>query len=161
ASQATVRITTSRAEDRSQATIEGAIAGTPAHMAPEQAAGKINELNERTDVYALGAILYEILCGEAPYRGSGPLELVRQVVQGPPLRVQKRKGAFGFQPIPRELAAICSRAMARKPEDRYAGAGMMRDDLQAYLEDRPVSAAPDNWLQQAGKWIKRNRRQVK
>jgi serine/threonine protein kinase/formylglycine-generating enzyme required for sulfatase activity len=158
---ATIRITTSRAQDQSQATMEGSIAGTPAYMSPEQAAGKISALNERTDIYSLGAILYEILTGEPPYTGSQALEVVQQVVDGPPFPIKKRKGSFGFAPIPRELIAICERAMARKPADRYATAIAMRDDLQAYLENLPVAAAPDNPLQRLGKWIKRNRRQVK
>ena len=80
----TVRIMTSRSEDDSQSTMEGSIAGTPAYMSPEQAAGKISELDQRTDSYALGAILYEILTGQPPYRGAGALALVKQVIQGPP-----------------------------------------------------------------------------
>ncbi len=156
----TIRISTSRAEDLSQATMEGSIAGTPAYMSPEQAAGKVSELTERTDIYALGAILYEILAGTPPYRGRGALEVVRQVVAGPPAAIKKQTGAFGFSPIPRELAAICERAMARKPQDRYATATALRDDLQAYIENLPVSAAPDTLTQRIGKWVKRNRRQV-
>jgi serine/threonine protein kinase len=156
----TVKISTSRAEDASQATMEGSIAGTPAYMSPEQAEGKISELNERTDIYSLGAILYEVLTGEPPYGGGTALEVIRQVVADAPRTLKKRKGVFGFSPIPRELGAICDRAMARRPEDRYATVSDMRADLQAYLENLPVSAAPDNWLQQFGKWVKRNRRQV-
>ncbi len=160
ASDATVQISTSRAEDLSQATMEGSIAGTPAYMSPEQAQGKISELDQRTDIYALGAILYEILSGEPPYRGANAFALVAQVAQGPPPPIRKQKGAFGFSSIPRELAAICERAMARNPRDRYQTTGALRDDLQAYLENLPVSAAPDTYLQQVGKWLKRNKAQV-
>ncbi|MCU1286511.1 MAG: serine/threonine protein kinase [Acidobacteriales bacterium] len=154
----TVRISTSRAEDQSQSTMEGSIAGTPAYMSPEQAAGKISELDQRTDIYALGAILYEILSGMPPYHGAGALTLVKQVVDGPPPPLET--GSHGFNPVPRELKAICDRAMARKPQDRYATASLLRDDLQAYLENQPVSAAPDSPLQRAAKWVRRNRRQV-
>src|SRR6185436_8937753 len=70
-------------------------------------------------------------------------------------------GIAGFSPIPRELKAICEKAMARDPRERYATASLMRDDLQAYLENQPVSAAPDTQLQRAMKWIRRNQRQVK
>src|SRR5437764_1437077 len=129
-------------------------------MSPEQAAGKISELDQRTDIYALGAILYEILTGQPPYRGAGALQLVKQVVEGPPPALKEAKGAFAFNPIPRELRAICEKAMGRKPSDRYASASLLRDDLQAYLENQPVSAAPDTQLQQAIKWVKRNKRQV-
>ena len=156
----TIRVSTSRVEDGSQATMEGSVAGTPAYMSPEQAEGRISELDERTDIYSLGAILYEILTGEAPYRGTSALDVVKQVVAGPPTPVRKRKGAAGFAPIPRELAGICERAMERKPDKRYRSARAMRDDLQAYLENLPVSAAPDTTLQQLGKWVRRNRRQV-
>lgn len=156
----TVRIMTSRSEDESQSTMEGSVAGTPAYMSPEQAAGKISELDQRTDIYALGAILYEILTGLPPYRGAGALQLVKQVTDGPPPALKDAKGSFGFQPIPRELRAICEKAMGRKPSDRYASASLLRDDLQAYLENQPVSAAPDSQLQRAIKWVKRNKRQV-
>ncbi len=156
----TVRVMTSRSEDDSQSTMEGSIAGTPAYMSPEQAAGKISELDQRTDIYALGAILYEILTGQPPYKGAGALALVKQVVEGPPPPLKDAKGAFAFQPIPRELRAICEKAMGRKPQDRYASASLLRDDLQAYIENQPVSAAPDTPVQRAIKWVKRNKRQV-
>ncbi len=156
----TVRVMTSRTGDDASQTMEGSIAGTPAYMSPEQAAGKISELDQRTDVYALGAILYEILSGEPPYRGAGALELVKQVVQGPPSPLKPMSGSAGFNPIPRELKAICEKAMARLPEDRYRNASELRDDLQAYLENQPVSAAPDNAVQRAVKWVRRNKRQV-
>ena len=160
AERETVRIMTSRSEDDSQSTMEGSIAGTPAYMSPEQAAGKISELDQRTDIYAVGAILYEVLTGQPPYRGAGALQLVKQVVEGPPPPLKDAKGAFGFDPIPRELRAICEKAMGRRPQDRYASASLLRDDLQAYLENQPVSAAPDTQVQRAIKWVKRNKRQV-
>jgi serine/threonine protein kinase/formylglycine-generating enzyme required for sulfatase activity len=155
----TVRVMTTRSGDGSQLTMEGSIAGTPAYMAPEQAAGRISELDQRTDIYALGAILYEVLSGHPPYEGGSALELVKRVTQEPPPPLSK--GAHGFHPIPRELKAICEMAMARDPRHRYATASLLRDDLQAFLEDRPVSAAPDSPWQRAMKWVRRNRRQVK
>lgn len=154
----TVRVMTSRSDDDSTKTMEGSIAGTPAYMAPEQAAGKISELDQRTDVYALGAILYEILGGTPPYHGAPALQLVKQVVEAPPPPL--KNGTAGFQPIPRELKAICEKAMARQPEERYRSASELRDDLQAFLENQPVKAAPDTALQRAAKWVRRNRRQV-
>lgn len=159
-SHATVRISTSRAEDQSQATMEGSIAGTPAYMAPEQAEGRISELDQRTDIYALGAMLYEVLSGNPPFRGGNALELVRKVVSGPPAPLKGQKGTVGFDPIPRELKAICEKAMARDPHERYATASLLRDDLQAYLENEAVSAAPDTAVQRTVKWMRRNRRQV-
>ncbi|HYX70441.1 MAG TPA: serine/threonine-protein kinase, partial [Terriglobales bacterium] len=139
-------------------TMEGAIAGTPAYMAPEQAEGRISELDERTDIYALGAMLYEILSGKAPYEGGDALEVLRRVQNNPPPRLMM--GAPGFSPIPRELKAICEKAMQRKPDDRYRSAAAMLHDLEAYLDNRTVTACPDTALQRLGKWARRNRRQV-
>ena len=149
---------TMRASLDSNMTMEGAVAGTPAYMAPEQAAGRISELDERTDVYSLGAMLYEILSGEPPYKGNTALEVVRKVNQEPPPPLQT--GMYGFKPIPRELKAICEKAMAREPNQRYATGQELRNDLQAYLEDQPVSCCPDTTLQKSIKWIKRNRHRV-
>ena len=139
-------------------TMDGAIAGTPAYMAPEQAEGRIRELDERTDIYALGAMLYEILSGHAPYEGADVMEILRRVQKGPPPRLAA--GAPGFQPIPRELKAICEKAMRRDPAERYRSAAAMLHDLEAYLDNRSVTACPDTALQRLGKWARRNRRQV-
>jgi len=147
-----------RATLDSSMTMEGAIAGTPAYMSPEQAAGKISELDQRTDIYALGSILYEILSGEPPYKGATALEVVRMVTEGPPAPLSS--GVYGFRPIPRELKAITEKAMAREPSNRYVFAEQLRDDLTAYLEDQPVSACPDTALQKGVKWIRRNRQRV-
>ena len=139
-------------------TMEGAVAGTPAYMAPEQAAGRISELDERADIYALGAMLYEILSGKAPYEGGNAIQVLHRVQNEPPPRLLV--GAPGFNPIPRELKAICEKAMQRRPEDRYRSAAAMLHDLEAYLDNRSVTACPDSALQRLGKWARRNRRQV-
>jgi len=139
-------------------TLEGSIAGTPAYMSPEQAQGRISELDERTDIYALGAILYEMLSGKAPYEGGGAMEVLRRVQAGPPPKLTK--GAPGFEAVPRELRAICEKAMQREPAMRYRSAMAMLHDLEAYLDNRTVSACPDSPLQRAAKWARRNRRQV-
>ena len=140
--------------DASQ-TMEGSIAGTPAYMSPEQAAGKISELNERTDIYSLGSMLYEILSGHPPYKGTSALDVVRQVLAGPPPSLSS--GTYGFRPIPRELKAICEKAMQREPGMRYASVQAMRDDLQNYVLQRPVGACPDTAMQRAVKFYRRNK----
>ena len=139
-------------------TMEGAVAGTPAYMAPEQAAGRISELDERTDIYALGAMLYEMLSGKAPYEGGNAIQVLYRVQNEAPPRLMV--GAPGFNPIPRELKAICEKAMQRRPEDRYRSAAAMLHDLEAFLDNRSVTACPDSALQRLGKWARRNRRQV-
>src|ERR1051326_300666 len=147
-----------RANLDSSMTMEGAIAGAPAYMSPEQAEGRISELDFRTDVYSLGAMLYEILAGEPPYKGTTALEVVRMVTEGPPPPLAS--GTHGFRPIPRELKAICEKAMAHEAGQRYSTAEQMRDDLTANLEDLPVSSCPDTSIQRTVKWIKRNRYRV-
>ncbi|HEV2113760.1 MAG TPA: serine/threonine-protein kinase, partial [Terriglobales bacterium] len=147
-----------RANLESNVTMEGAIAGTPAYMSPEQASGKISELDEHTDIYSLGAILFEILAGEPPYKGTTALEVVRMVAEGPP--AQLSSGTYGFRPVPRELKAICEKAMAQDPKQRYNTAEELRNDIQAYLDDQPVSCCPDSPVQKSVKWIKRNRQRV-
>src|SRR3954470_5714356 len=140
--------------DASQ-TMEGSIAGTPAYMSPEQAAGKISELNERTDIYSLGSMLYEILSGHPPYKGTSALDVVRQVLAAPPPSLSS--GTYGFRPIPRELKAICEKAMQREPGMRYSSVQAMRDDLQNYVLQRPVAACPDTAMQRAVKFYRRNK----
>ena len=139
--------------------LEGAVSGTPAYMSPEQASGQVSSIDERTDVYALGAVLYHIVAGRPPYDGGSAYEVLRQVQQRPPRALGA--GAVGFETIPRELKAICGRAMAREQEARYPTAEAMRDDLQAFLENRPVTACPDTKWQQLQKWLRRNRQQAK
>jgi serine/threonine protein kinase len=139
-------------------TMEGSIAGTPAYMSPEQAAGKISELNERTDVYSLGAMLFEILSGHPPYKGTSALDVVKQVLTAPPPSLSS--GTYGFRPIPRELKSICDRAMQRDPGMRYSSVQAMRDDLQNYLLQRPVSACPDTPMQKLVKFYRRNKNLV-
>lgn len=147
-----------RANLESNVTMEGAIAGTPAYMSPEQATGKISELDEHTDIYSLGAILFEIIAGDPPYKGTTALEVVRMVAEGPPSQLSS--GTYGFRPIPRELKAICEKAMAREPRQRYNTAEELRNDIQAYLDDQPVSCCPDSPVQKTVKWVKRNRQRV-
>jgi serine/threonine-protein kinase len=138
--------------------MEGSVAGTPAYMSPEQAQGRVSSIDARSDVYALGAVLYHVIAGRPPYEGSSTLEVLKRVQQFPPKPLAS--GTVGFQPVPRELKAICSKAMSREPELRYASAEELRDDLQAYLENRPVQACPETRWRRFQKWFKRNRKQA-
>ena len=126
------RVDTVRTSDGSRSTRIGVVAGTPAYMSPEQARGHLTALDERSDVYALGAIFFELLDGHPPYRGASAAELVAQVLAGPPSPLRPREGRG--VPLPEELVAICDRAMARDPQDRYPDASALAQDVLAWLE---------------------------
>ncbi|MFZ5481866.1 MAG: SUMF1/EgtB/PvdO family nonheme iron enzyme [Myxococcota bacterium] len=126
------RVVTDRSRDASKATWMGTVAGTPAYMPPEQALGEIDRLGPHTDVYALGCILYEILCGAPPYEGRTAMAVLQQVLQGPPVPVRTR--AAGLPPLPDELVATCEHAMRREPGDRFPDAGALARELGAWLE---------------------------
>jgi serine/threonine-protein kinase len=117
------------------ATQMGRFVGTPAFASPEQAAGRLDQLGPASDVYSLGAMLYCLLTGQAPF-AAGALEVVLQRVQNgefPPPRQVKRS-------VPAALEAICLKAMAREPAERYATARALAEDVQRWLADEPVSA---------------------
>ncbi|MEM7231881.1 MAG: bifunctional serine/threonine-protein kinase/formylglycine-generating enzyme family protein [Planctomycetota bacterium] len=137
-------------------TAAGTVIGTPCYMPPEQAEGRLDELNERADVYAVGAMLYEFLSGQTPYHDSGktstPQELLHAVRDGPPTSLESDDRS-----IPHELVAICEKAMSRKPDDRYASCLQLRDDLQAYLDGRVVRAYRTGAIAELRAWTTRNR----
>jgi serine/threonine-protein kinase len=115
-------VSTDRSKDSSLATRMGHIAGTPAYMPPEQALGQIDRIDARSDVYALGAILYEVLTGRIPYTGHGS-DVVDAVLEGPPPPIDERAEL----PVPEDLKLACEKAMARAqkgsiPERIAAGA---------------------------------------
>ena len=133
----------------------GAIMGTPCYMPPEQAAGEIESIGPQSDVYSVGAILYQLLTGTRPYAraaAQSPLAVVRAVLEGPPTPIHKLE-----RKVSPELAAICERAMARAPADRYPSMVQMAADLQAYLEGRVVHAYKTGAVAEFVKWVRRNR----
>jgi len=137
-------------------TADGDVIGTPAYMSPEQAAGKLGELSPATDVYSIGAILYQLLSDEVPYMPKGVklrnYDVLCAVVDGPPKNIHDQ--APSAQP---ELLAICEKAMAREISERYADVSELGEDLRAYLENRVVSAHRTGALVEFTKWVKRNR----
>ncbi len=136
-------------------TREGEITGTPAYMAPEQALGDNDKLSPRTDVYALGALLYTLLTDQAPFSGDVADVLIK-VARGDVVPAHEVRGG-----VPVELSAIAARAMKSRPEDRYANVGQLSSDVQAYLEQRPVSVFRYSLMQRAAKWAERNKRVVR
>ncbi len=130
----------------------GALVGTPAYMAPEQAQGELRRVGPLADVYALGATLYHVLAGRPPFDGASSAEVVARV-----LTVDSPRPRAIDRTVPREVEAICLRAMAKAPGDRYPSAQTLADDVQAFLEGRPVAACPDGLLGRAAKWARRHR----
>jgi len=116
--------------DSHRATRMGAVAGTPAYMPPEQARGEIDRIDARCDVYALGAILYEVLSGRAPYVGSGARDVLERVRAGPPRPV----GLAADSALPAELVEACGRAMARDPAERFPNAAALTQAIQDWLD---------------------------
>jgi serine/threonine-protein kinase len=121
-------VVTNRSLDDSEATRAGTVAGTPAYMAPEQARGDIDMLDARTDIYALGAVLYEILTGRPPYEGADGRAVHRAVLQGPPPPPDPAID------LPEDLVEICNKAMARAPEERYARTLELVADIASWLD---------------------------
>ena len=122
-------------------TAHGEIFGTPAYLAPEQALGHVDEIDARTDVYSLGAILYEILTLVPPHTGSNPFEVLQKVTGWPVVPPRQRAPTHD---IPEELEEICLRALARRREDRYGSASQLRRDVEAFLEGARSRQAADH-----------------
>jgi tetratricopeptide (TPR) repeat protein/tRNA A-37 threonylcarbamoyl transferase component Bud32 len=143
------------ASSGSAPTLAGVYMGSPPYMPPELAEGHADDADERTDVYLLGATLYEIITGKAPRSGSSRdemIELARSVDPAPPRQVKPE--------VPRALEAICQKAMYRRKQDRYAGAGMLARDVQRYLAGEPVSVYREGPVARSWRWCKRHRRGV-
>jgi len=137
---------------RSAETLPGSALGTPAYMSPEQAAGALDRLGPWSDVYSLGATLYGLLTGQPPFSGDDVGAVLQAVQKGefpPPRRLEPSLG----QP----LEAICMKAMALGPEDRYASPRALADDLQRRMADEPVTALRDPLAEQARLWMRRHR----
>jgi hypothetical protein len=130
----------------------GDLVGTLRYMAPERFRG---EADRRSDVYALGLTLYELLALQPAYDESDRARLIHQITDRDPPRLPKRDAS-----IPRDLATIVHKAMAREPAERYPTAGALASDLQRFLDDRPIVARPQSLLDRAAKWSRRYRAAV-
>ena len=143
-----------RSESDVALTVDGQITGTPAYMPPEQAEGKLEMIDHRSDVYSLGAILYEVLTLERPIEGDTIHKVLLNVADGnitPP--EQRTPGRH----IPKELSAVVMKAMAKNRRKRYQSVQDLSQDIKLFLEGRSVSAREDSFAESAVKLVKRNK----
>jgi serine/threonine protein kinase len=151
----------------------GSALGTPIYMSPEQAAGRVHELGPATDVYSLGATLYQLLTGQPPFVSDKTEELFRRVQSGDFVRPRDRVANQALSPsppgldegspcraIPPALEAICLKAMSLKAADRYPSAAALARDIERYLADEPVSAITEPRADRVRRWIRKHQTAV-
>jgi WD40 repeat protein/tRNA A-37 threonylcarbamoyl transferase component Bud32 len=136
---------------QSDMTATGVIMGTPRYMAPEQAAGRVRDVGTHTDTYALGAILYELLTGQPPFKGDSDVGTLDQVRTRDPARPRAIDPS-----VPRDLETIALKCLQKEPARRYASVSALGADLRAHLDGKPISARPTGTAERAWKWVKRN-----
>jgi WD40 repeat protein/serine/threonine protein kinase len=134
----------------SHLTVTGQVMGTPSYMAPEQATGDPRAISPRTDVYALGTILYELLAGRLPFEGKDPTVVLVRVVHEEPPSVRR------FAPrVPRDLETICLKCLRKEPSQRYASAAALAEDLRRCQAGEPIAARPVSLWESGVKWARR------
>jgi eukaryotic-like serine/threonine-protein kinase len=134
------------------ATVMGSAVGTPQFMSPEQAAGMVDRLGAASDVYSLGATLYVLLTGSAPFTDKNVYDVLQKVQRGEFPKPRSLKPS-----IHPALEAVCLKAMALKPEDRYKSPKQLAEDVELWMSDEPVSAWQESWLVKTGRWLRRHK----
>jgi predicted Ser/Thr protein kinase len=126
------------------------VLGTPSYMAPEQASGRSREVGPGTDVYSLGAILYQMLTGRPPFQGESAMDVARQVLEFDPVAPRRLQAS-----VPVELETICLKCLQKHPAQRYQSAADLADDLRRYCAGEPIAARPISSLGRLAKWARR------
>lgn len=136
---------------QSQRTIAGSIVGTPSYMPPEQAAGRVDEIGPWSDLYSLGAILYELLTGRPPFRSASPFETIRQVLETEPLSPRLLN-----ENVPKDLETICLKCLQKDRHRRYPSCHELAEELGRFLLGEPIQARPISRLERSWRLVKRN-----
>jgi WD40 repeat protein/tRNA A-37 threonylcarbamoyl transferase component Bud32 len=139
-----------RIQDTRNMTGTGQILGTPTYMSPEQAEGDSRHIGPASDIYGLGALLFALLTGRPPFQAATPLETMRHVLSMEPPRPRALNPS-----VPRDLETICLKCLEKSPGKRYATAAALADDIDRYLNDRPIQARPAGTIEKAFRWYRR------
>ena len=127
----------------------GAVMGTPSYMPPEQAVGRQDLIGPHSDVYSLGAVLYEMLTGRPPFKAENPVATLRQVVDAPPVRPTKLNGE-----VPVDIETICLKCLEKEGQGRYATARALAEDLDRFLRQEPILARPISATRRVAHWLR-------
>lgn len=136
--------------------LTGALLGTPRYMSPEQAVAARKQVDHRSDLFSLGATLYELLTAEPAFAGETPHDVIQQILSAEPKPIRQR-----VKSVPRDLETIVMKCLAKGPGQRYTAASDLAFDLRAFLDDRPIRARRASPVERTAKWLKRQERSVK
>lgn len=140
-----------RTAEQSQLTVAGTVLGTPSYMPPEQASGKLDQITARSDVYSIGAILYELVTGKPPFGAANPWETIKQVLSTDPVSPRMLNSS-----VPADLETICLKCLQKDQVRRYDSAQELADELQRFLAGEPILARPVGIVERSIRWCYRN-----